>query len=185
MNDTAAPTHSAIRNTGEPAAAGSPKTNRRSTAGRHPQPPCPVQAWFTASGDPTGAYHVVPRVLMQSMPPAWQRRMVACLTELDDACGHLVQPAGYIVQPAEAVVISELDDRQLAAAGYSREWIDQAATNVSADVARADPQDGRFIYLDRTGAEIDEWEQVLIPTRDPLPHHTSGRPLLTTARRST
>lgn len=55
----------------------------------------PVHLWFSLS---YANYLVLHRSLMQSMPIEWQRRMVRCLDELDDAFRHVVKAETYMVQ---------------------------------------------------------------------------------------
>lgn len=55
----------------------------------------PVHLWFSLS---YANYLVLHRSLMQSMPAEWQRRMVRCLFELDDAFRHVDKPDSFLVQ---------------------------------------------------------------------------------------
>lgn len=47
-------------------------------------------------------YLVLHRTLMQSMPVEWQRRIMTCVEELNEAFGHVPQPYGYLVQARDA-----------------------------------------------------------------------------------
>ncbi|MFM9707851.1 hypothetical protein [Streptomyces galilaeus] len=58
-------------------------------------------------------YAVLPRTLMQSMSPAWQERMTACLDELAQAFAHIEQAEIYDVKAATEHIVSELTDQQL------------------------------------------------------------------------
>ena len=56
----------------------------------------PIHHYF---GLTYSAYQVMPRSLMQSMPIAWQKKMVRLLHEANDAFEHLPDlPSGYAVQ---------------------------------------------------------------------------------------
>lgn len=55
----------------------------------------PVHLWFNLS---YANYLVLHRSLMQSMPIEWQRRMVRCLAELDEAFRHVDKADSYLVQ---------------------------------------------------------------------------------------
>src|SRR5918997_3892589 len=60
---------------------------------------------------------VVPRSLAQSMPLRWQQVFVGLLADLHDAYGHLPWP-DYKVVPSHWELLADLDEEQLAAAGY-------------------------------------------------------------------
>ncbi len=60
----------------------------------------PIHTWF---GLTYANYLVLPRALLQSMPGEWQRRFVACLTELQEACdkADIKPPADYWVRAVD------------------------------------------------------------------------------------
>src|SRR3982751_2949558 len=60
---------------------------------------------------------VVPRSLAESMPLRWQQVFVGLLADLHDAYGHLPWP-DYKVVPRRWELLVDLDEEQLAAAGY-------------------------------------------------------------------
>ncbi|NJA56694.1 hypothetical protein [Streptomyces sp. NEAU-H3] len=60
-------------------------------------PDGPVHEWFSLS---YSNYLVLHRTLMQSMPLAWQERMIACLDELNAAFEHVPQAKAYKVEAA-------------------------------------------------------------------------------------
>lgn len=111
----------------------------------------PVHGWFELT---YSSYQVLPRVLMQSMPLDWQRRMVACLEEMRAAFEHVEKPDSYKVEPVEWVAPSDLTDAQLRLAGVTRDNED----------------DDRVVYHDRDGNELDEHREcVALPVVDTLP----------------
>jgi hypothetical protein len=55
----------------------------------------PVHLWF---GLTYANYLVLHRSLMQSMPVEWQRRMVRCLAEFEDAFRHIERAEQYEVR---------------------------------------------------------------------------------------
>jgi len=116
----------------------------------------PIQDFF---GLTYSSYQVVPRVLAQSMPHAWQARFVACMEEMQQAFGYLGD-VDYEVTPAEDVYANELTEEQMKLTGITSEW------NENRD---------REIYWDRNGNEIDGWTHVMVPVPDPLPPYSRGR----------
>lgn len=58
-----------------------------------------VHLWF---GLTYANYQVLHRTLLQSMPPAWQERFVACLEELQAAFDHLPPAATFMVRAKDA-----------------------------------------------------------------------------------
>lgn len=119
----------------------------------------PVHEWFGLS---YSSYQVLPRVLMQSMPVAWQRQMVGLLEQLRDAFSHLEQAQAYDVQAATEVEASSLTEAQRKATGVTEEW-------------EGDEEDGEFVYHDANGDELESWSRVLVHVAEPLPPYNRGR----------
>ena len=113
--------------------------------------PCPG-----ASAD----YLVVPRSLAQSMPLRWQQVFVDMLADLHDAYRHLNWPI-YRVVPSRRELLTDLDEAQLAAAGY---------------VADLDA-DGKLIFRDSAERQVRDAHatRVLAPVEDPIPPAAAGR----------
>ena len=103
---------------------------------------------------------VVPRSLAQSMPLRWQQVFVGLLADLHDAYGHLPWPE-YRVVPSRWERLTDLDEEQLAGAGY---------------VADLGP-DGELEYRDARDRPVDDPEahRVLAAVEDPLPRAADGR----------
>ncbi len=108
----------------------------------------------------TSAYLVVPRVLAESMPLRWQQQFVGMLADLHDAYADLPWP-DYEVVPSRWELLVDLDEQQLAAAGY---------------VADLGP-DGQLEYRDAADRPVPDPEhhRVLAPVDDPLPPLSGGR----------
>lgn len=107
-------------------------------------------------------YLVLHRTLMQSMPEEWQRRMVACLEELDAAFCHVDKPDVFWVQPAKVRTYSELTESDMRRLGITADH----------PVGEAEPD----CYYDDDGGEHDPDDRVLIPVGDdPVPHYGRGR----------
>ena len=108
----------------------------------------------------TENYLVVPRSLAQSMPLRWQQVFVGLLADLHDAYGHLDWPE-YRVVPSRWERLVDLDEEQLAGAGY---------------VAELGPS-GELEYRDADDQPVDAPEtlQVFAPVADPLPDPSDGR----------
>lgn len=108
----------------------------------------------------TESYLVVPRSLAQSMPLRWQQVFVGLLADLHDAYGDLSWP-DYRVVPSRWERLVDLDEEQLAGAGY---------------VAELGP-DGELEYRDADDRPVADPEtlQVLAPVIDPLPAPSAGR----------
>lgn len=107
-------------------------------------------------------YLVVPRSLAQSMPLRWQQLFVGLLADLHDAYDHLGWPE-YGVIPGRRLPLTDLDEQQLAAAGY--------VTDLDAD--------GGLVYLDVAGGaaeQVDSPETLLVlaPVADPVPPAAAG-----------
>ncbi len=103
---------------------------------------------------------VVPRALAQSMPLRWQQVFVGLLADLHDAYGHLPWPE-YRVVPSRWERLTDLDEEQLAAAGY---------------LADLGP-DGELEYRDAADTPVPDpgAHRVLAPVEDPLPRAADGR----------
>lgn len=103
---------------------------------------------------------VVPRSLAQSMPLRWQQVFVGLLADLHDAYGHLPWPE-YVVVPSRRERLTDLDEDQLAAAGY---------------LADLGP-DGELEYRDAADRPVEDPAShlVLAPVDDPLPRAAAGR----------
>lgn len=103
---------------------------------------------------------VVPRALAQSMPLRWQQVFVGLLADLHDAYGHLPWPE-YRVVPSRWERLTDLDEEQLAAAGY---------------LADLGP-DGELEYRDAADTPVEDpgSHRVLAPVDDPLPRAADGR----------
>lgn len=132
----------------------------------------PPEAPFPASTTPVQDYldrpargatedHlVVPRSLAQSMPLRWQQVFVGLLADLHDAYGNLPWP-DYRVTPSRWELLVDLDEEQLAAAGYH------------ADLG----PDGELEYRDADEELVTRpaEHRVLAPVDDPLPPASGGR----------
>ncbi len=117
----------------------------------------PVHEWF---GLTYSSYQVLPRVLMQSMPVAWQRQMVGLLEQLRDAFSHLEQAGAYDVQAAIEVEAGELTPAQMKATGVTRE---------------EDEENDETVYRDAEGDELRYDSRVLVRVAEPLPPYNRGR----------
>lgn len=121
----------------------------------------PVHDYLSRSAPGAGEnYVVVPRSLAQSMPLRWQQLFVGLLADLHDAYGHLSWP-DYRVVPCRWERLVDLDEEQLAGAGY---------------VAELGPE-GELEYRDAEDQPVPDPDtlQVLAPVRDPLPAPSAGR----------
>ncbi|MEU9208518.1 hypothetical protein AB0D27_11330 [Streptomyces sp. NPDC048415] len=121
----------------------------------------PVHGWF---GLTYTNYQVLHRTLMQSMPTAWQERMVACLEELRAAYDHVDLPEAFKVQAATDHIVNEMTESQLYAAGIL----------VEGDGPDG-PGPGTRYHSTEDGREVDPHERALIPVTDPVPHYNRGR----------
>lgn len=99
-------------------------------------------------------YIVLPRSLAEHMPLPWQQQLVYLLGELRRAYGDLSWPV-YRVVPSRTERLVDLDEGQLADAGYHLE-IDGA---------------GELVYRDRDGNVVSDPEgcEVLVRCLDPIP----------------
>ncbi len=121
----------------------------------------PVQDYLDRPSPGATADHlVVPRSLAQSMPLRWQQVFVGLLADLHDAYGHLPWPE-YKVVPSRWELLVDLDEEQLAAAGY---------------VADLGP-DGELEYRDARDEPVSDPEahRVLAAVEDPLSRAADGR----------
>ncbi|MHA6623932.1 hypothetical protein ACU61A_00855 [Pseudonocardia sichuanensis] len=121
----------------------------------------PVQDYLDRPAPGATTDHlVVPRSLAQSMPLRWQQVFVGLLADLHDAYGHLSWPE-YKVVPSRWELLVDLDEEQLAAAGYH------------ADLG----PDGELEYRDAAEDVVadPEHHRVLAPVDDPLPPASAGR----------
>lgn len=128
-------------------------------------PPLPRQAGNPASSSPLADhlargwpgvdsnYVVLPRSLAESMSLPWQQQLVNLLGQFHQAHGALSWPA-YRVVPSRHERLADLDEDQLAEAGYLVE-IDS---------------DGEMVYRERNGRKVDDPQQtvVLVPCLDPI-----------------
>jgi hypothetical protein len=105
-------------------------------------------------------YLVVPRSLAQSMPLRWQQVFTDLLADLHDAYRELEWPE-YRVVPSRRELLTDLDEQQLAAAGY---------------VADLDA-DGELIFRDAAERQVPDphTRRVLAPVVDPIPPCSAGR----------
>jgi hypothetical protein len=99
-------------------------------------------------------YVVLPKSLVEAMPLPWQNAMTQILQEFHHAFGHLDWPE-YRVVPSRKERLVDLDEEQLAEAGYLAEI----------DV------DGELVYRERNGKRVDNPEdtEVLVSVLDPIP----------------
>ncbi|MFN2536259.1 MAG: hypothetical protein ABR528_13570 [Pseudonocardiaceae bacterium] len=101
------------------------------------------------------SYVVLPRALAESMPLPWQQQMAYLIDELHRTHGDLPWPL-YRVVPSRAERLVDLDESQLAEAGYLLE-IDGS---------------GELVYRDRNDSVVADPRstEVLVPCRDPIFH---------------
>lgn len=99
-------------------------------------------------------YVVMPKSLVEAMPLPWQNAMTQILQEFHQAFGHLDWPE-YRVVPSRREKLVDLDEEQLAEAGYLAEI----------DV------DGELVYRERSGRRVENPEdtEVLVSVLDPIP----------------
>lgn len=101
------------------------------------------------------SYVVLPRALAESMPLPWQQQMAYLIDELHRTYGDLPWPL-YRVLPSRAERLVDLDESQLAEAGYLLE-IDGS---------------GELVYRDRHDSVVSDPQstEVLVPCLDPIFH---------------
>jgi hypothetical protein len=135
----------------------------------------PVHEYFELS---YANYLVVHRTLMQSMPPEWQERIVACLRELDAAFDHVEKPPGFDIHIGSWWPANECSDADLARAGAERYYVDADGETIPAeklkDDAVYDAAEERFAWR---GDEVDGYQRIFVPypAGDPVPHYNRGR----------
>src|SRR2546423_12540736 len=105
-------------------------------------------------------YVVLPRSLAESMSLPWQQQLAGLLSQFHQAHRGLSWPV-YRVVPSRYEKLVDLDEEQLAEAGYLVE-IDA---------------DGEMIYRERSGRKVSEPEHttVLVSCLDPIPHRDAAR----------
>ncbi|PXY19940.1 hypothetical protein BAY59_33370 [Prauserella coralliicola] len=98
-------------------------------------------------------YVVLPRSIAESMPLPWQQQMAALLAQFHDTHARLSWPT-YRVVPSRPERLIDLDEEQLAEAGYLVE-IDA---------------DGEMVYRERSGRKVEDPEHttVLVSCLDPI-----------------
>ncbi|PXY37435.1 hypothetical protein [Prauserella flavalba] len=98
-------------------------------------------------------YVVLPRSIAESMPLPWQQQMAALLAQFHDTHARLAWPT-YRVVPSRPERLVDLDEEQLAEAGYLVE-IDS---------------DGEMVYRERSGRKVEDPEHttVLVSCLDPI-----------------
>lgn len=128
-------------------------------------PPLPRQAGRPASSTPLAdhlargwpgvdsGYVVLPRSLAEAMPLPWQQQMVNLLAQFHETHGRLSWPV-YRVVPSRPERLVDLDEEQLAEAGY---------------VVEIDAN-GEMIYRERSGRKVEnpETTTVLVSCLDPI-----------------
>ncbi len=99
-------------------------------------------------------YIVLPRSLVEEMPLPWQQQMVYLINELHETYGDLPWPI-YRVVPSRVERLVDLDESQLAEAGYLLE-IDAS---------------GELVYRDRNDVVVSDPQsrEVLVSCLDPIP----------------
>lgn len=133
-----------------------------------PLPVAPLREFLASVRHGVDAgYLVLPRSLVESMPPAWQQQFAHLLGELHQAYGHLPWPV-YRVVPSRPERLADLDEEQLAEVGCLVE-IDG---------------DGELRYRDRDGRVIENPEQheVLVSCLDPIPRAKAAQPVVPPSR---
>jgi hypothetical protein len=100
------------------------------------------------------SYVVLPRSLAEEMPLPWQQQMAYLIDELHRTFGNQPWPV-YRVVPSRVERLVDLDEGQLAEAGYLLE-IDAT---------------GELVYRDRSDAVITDPQsrKVLVSCLDPIP----------------
>ncbi|MCP2256061.1 hypothetical protein LY13_004844 [Prauserella aidingensis] len=101
----------------------------------------------------TDGYVVLPRALVEGMPLPWQQQMVNLLAQFHGGHARLDWPA-YRVVPSRPERLVDLDEEQLAEAGYLVE-IDS---------------EGEMVYRERSGRKVDDPDSVtvLVSCLDPV-----------------
>jgi hypothetical protein len=111
---------------------------------------------YLAHGGPgvDDGYVVVPRSIAESMPLPWQQQLVNLLSQFHEVHRGLSWPV-YRVVPSRYEKLADLDEEQLAEAGYLVE-IDA---------------DGDMVYRERSGRKVENPQEtsVLVSCLDPIP----------------
>jgi hypothetical protein len=123
-------------------------------AGRAPASSTPLADQL--SGDAPGVsenYVVLPRSLAENMPLPWQQQLAGLLAQFQETHRNLSWPT-YRVVPSRPERLVDLDEEQLAEAGYLVEL----------------DADGEMVYRDRTGRRVENPEETvaLVPCLDPI-----------------
>jgi hypothetical protein len=104
-----------------------------------PASSAPLQDYLaTARPGADANYVVLPRSLVEAMPLPWQQHLTYLLAEFHQAFAHVPWPI-YRVQPSRHEQLTDLDEEQLAEAGY---------------LVEIDP-DGELVYRDRSGRVVE------------------------------
>lgn len=123
-----------------------------------------IDGWFSLS---YSNYLVLPRSYMQSMPAAWQHRMVTCLDEMAEAFTHR-ETTSYKVIPGKWCYLSDIAESDYETLGITLDCED-------------DPEECRdlghvCVYSDADGNEVDDQvASIFVPGPDPAPHYNRGR----------
>lgn len=120
-----------------------------------PASSAPIQDYLATARPGTDAnYVVLPRSLVEAMPLPWQQHLTYLLSEFHQAFAHVTWPI-YRVQPSRHEQLTDLDEEQLAEAGF---------------LVEIDP-DGELVYRDRSGRVVDRPADttVLVSCLDPIP----------------
>ncbi|GAA5128603.1 hypothetical protein [Haloechinothrix salitolerans] len=131
---------------------------------RHAGPPASSTplADQLARGGPgvTDAYVVLPRSIAEDMPLPWQRQMASVLGQFHHMHRELSWPK-YRVLPSREEKLTDLDEEQLAEAGYTVEMDDN----------------GDLVYRERSGRRVEDPEAttVLVTCLDPVLSESSLR----------
>lgn len=147
---------------GKPPVADDPRFDPRSSYAVAPIPrPAGPPASSTPLGDQlakggpgvTDRYVVLPRALVEEMPLPWQRQMAGLLEQFHHMNRGLSWPR-YRVLPSREERLVDLDEEQLAEAGYL----------VELDIS------GDMVYRERNGREVEnpEAKRVLVTCLDPV-----------------
>ncbi|WP_158885519.1 hypothetical protein [Amycolatopsis anabasis] len=131
---------------------------------RHAGPPASSTplADYLSRGWPgvDAGYVVLPRSLAESMPLPWQQQLTGLLAQFHEVHGRLSWPI-YRVVPSRYEKLVDLDEEQLAEAGYLVE-IDT---------------EGEMVYRERSGRRVEDPRNttVLVSCLDPIPRQGPGQ----------
>lgn len=131
---------------------------------RHAGPPASSTplADHLAKGGPgvTEDYVVLPRAMAEDMPLPWQRQLASVLGQFHHMHRELSWPK-YRVLPSREEKLADLDEEQLAEAGYTVEMDDN----------------GDLVYRERSGRKVEDPEAttVLVTCLDPVISEASVR----------